>query len=232
MGETPEFEDQALTRQEYITAITHFYRGEMSRSISWRERLDATTNWAILTAAGMISFTFTNPMNSHLIILVSNIAVLAYLFIEARRYRYFEVYRARVRMLEENFLIPIITRRLRSPMARWREVLTADLDSPKFKTTVLEAMGFRLRRNYGVIFAFVLGGWLMKLYVHPDFPNDLDHLYARVAVGRIPAWAVLALGLTFYGSLLLLARRGRRIHGKDPDDEVAGLEIHPEDWKL
>lgn len=232
MEEIPDFEKDALTRPEYIAAMSHFYRGEMSRSISWRERLDATTNWAVVTAAAMMSFSFTNPENTHLIILVTNLTVLAFLLIEARRYRYFEVYRARVRMVEENFLIPLITRNLQSPMVGWRKSLSGDLDSPKFKTTVLEAMGFRLRRNYGIIFGFVLGGWLMKLYVHPEIAKDLPTVLDRVAVGSIPAWLVLALGSAFYVALLLLAVKGRHIHGHDPDDEVAGLERHPEDWKL
>lgn len=232
MVDTPDFENQPLTRQEYISAMVHFYRGEMSRSVSLRERLDATTNWGILTAAGMISLMFTNPLNPHLIILVSNLAVLSFLFIEARRYRYFEVYRARVRMLEENFLIPIVSRQLQSPMTGWQSALCSDLDAPKFKTTVIEAMGFRLRRNYGVIFMFVLGGWMTKLYVHPWVAGSVGEAYGRVALGPIPAWVILGAGGLFYLSLVVLASFGRHIHGRNPDDEVAGLESHPENWKL
>lgn len=232
MAEIPDFESTPLTRQEYITAMSHFYRGEMQRSIFWRQRLDATTNWALVTAAGMISFAFTNPTNSHLIILVTNLTVLSFLLIEARRYRYFEVFRARVRMLEENFLIPMVTRRLESPMADWREAVAADLDAPKFKTTIFDAMGFRLRRNYGVIFGFVFGGWLLKLYVQPGIAHSLGELYGRIAVGTIPSWMVLACGALFYSFLILLAVKGRHIHGPDPDDEVAGMEQDLRKWKM
>lgn len=42
----PAFEDYPLTRQESISAMVHFYRGEMYRSQIWRQRLDTTTNWA------------------------------------------------------------------------------------------------------------------------------------------------------------------------------------------
>jgi uncharacterized membrane protein len=41
------FEDYPLTRSEYIAALVHFYRGELSRADHWRARLDPTTNWAI-----------------------------------------------------------------------------------------------------------------------------------------------------------------------------------------
>ena len=102
-----QFEDYPLTRQEYLSVMVHFYRGEVARSTSWRQRLDTTTNWAVLTTAAMLSFTFTaEGENTHIILLLTTLIILAYLIIEARRYRYFEVYRARVRMLEENFLIP------------------------------------------------------------------------------------------------------------------------------
>ncbi len=122
-SDSTRFEDYPLSRQEYISVMVHFYRGEVHRSTSWRQRLDATTNWSVLTTAAMLSFTFASPdLENHVILLLSNLVVLSYLTIEARRFRYFEVYRARVRMLEENFLIPVITRQLESPMGSWREI--------------------------------------------------------------------------------------------------------------
>ena len=100
LGPSPAFEDYPLTRQEYISAIVHFYRGEMYRSQIWRMRLDTTTNWAVVTTAATISFTFGDPSHPHIILLLSNLIITVFLFHEARRFRYFAVYRARVRMLE------------------------------------------------------------------------------------------------------------------------------------
>src|SRR5512138_2164519 len=178
MGDaTPRFEDGPRTRAEYITAMVHFYRAEVARSLAWRQRLDATTNWAVLTAAGMLSLSFGSPDAPHFMMLASNFIVLAFLSIEARRYRYFAVYRARVRMLEENFLIPIVTRRLESPMSAWRESLARDLDLPKYKTTFLQALGFRLRRNYVWIFAMITGGWIVKLATQPTLAESSAELW-------------------------------------------------------
>ena len=74
--ETAEsFESFPLTRPEYISAMVHFYRGEMYRSQIWRMRLDTTTNWAVLTVAGMISFAFTSPEHSPLTLLLANVLV-------------------------------------------------------------------------------------------------------------------------------------------------------------
>jgi uncharacterized membrane protein len=230
---TARFEDYPLTRQEYITVMVHFYRGEVHRSTAWRNRLDATTNWSVLTAAGMLSFSFSTPMSPHVIILLSNLIILAYLLIEARRYRYFEVYRARVRMLEENFLIPVVTRQLESPMVSWREMVAMDLDLPKFKTTFLEAVGFRLRRNYVWIFLIMLGGWFVKLLIHDDIATSATQIYTRMAVGHlIPAWLVLASVVAFYGVMFVFIHRSWHIHGGEPVDEIAGIERNLEHWKL
>jgi uncharacterized membrane protein len=226
------FEDYPLTRQEYLSVMVHFYRGEVHRSTAWRQRLDATTNWAVLTTAAMLSFTFASSEHIHVILLLSSLIILAYLWIEARRFRYFEVYRARVRMLEENFLIPIITRQLESPMTSWREMVAMDLDLPKYKTTMLEAMGFRLRRNYILIFGIVLGGWVVKLTIHPTFVTSWTEFWQRIAVGPFSPWIVAGLGLVFYGALFLLVWSGRNVHRGSPLDEIVGIESNLEHWKL
>lgn len=229
---TGTFEDYPLTRQEYMSVMVHFYRGEVHRSTAWRQRLDATTNWSVVTMAGMLSFSFASPDNPHIVLLLSNLVILSYLLIEGRRYRYFEVYRARVRMLEENFLIPVVTRQLESPMVTWREMVAMDLDLPKYKTTLLEAVGFRLRRNYVSIFLIVVGAWAVKLLVHPTVIEHGHDVWDRMAVGLIPAWAVVAGGLVFYVSLGVVIYLARHIHGGEPEDEIAGLERNLEHWKL
>ena len=228
----PRFEDYPLTRQEYLSVMVHFYRGEVHRSTAWRQRLDATTNWAVLTTAAMLSFTFASSEQTHFILLLSSLIILAYLSIEARRYRYFEVYRARVRMLEENFLIPVITRQLESPMGSWREMVAMDLDLPKYKTTLLEAMGFRLRRNYLLIFGIVLGGWAVKVSIHPTFVKSWGEFWTRMAVGPIPPVIVGTSGFLFYAGLVFLMWWARHVHGGVPEDEIAGLERNLEHWKL
>jgi len=226
------FEDYPLTRQEYLSVMVHFYRAEVSRSTAWRQRLDASTNWAVLTTAAMLSFTFASKEHEHIILLLTTLVIMAYLNIEARRFRYFEVYRARVRMLEENFLLPVITRQLESPMGTWREMVAMDLDLPKYKTTLFEAMGFRLRRNYGFIFLTVLGGWLVKLSMHPEFVTSWRELWERLAVGFIPSWGIAAISISLYTFLGLLMWRARHLRASAPRDEIAGLERNLEQWKF
>ena len=226
------FEETPLTRPEYLNVMVHFYRAEVGRSTSWRQRLDATTNWAVLTSAGMLSFTFATTNHSHVLLLLSNLIIVAYLLIEARRFRFFEVYRARVRMIEENMIQPVITRRLRSPKSQWGQQVAADLDRPKYKTTFIQAVGFRLRRNYIFIFSILLGGWVLKLAMHPRVAGSFGEIYQRVGFGGIPSIAILVGGLVFYLGLAFSLWQGRGIHGSSPSDEIVGLEARLEGWKL
>jgi uncharacterized membrane protein len=226
----PAFEDYPLTRQEYISAMVHFYRGEMYRSQIWRQRLDTTTNWAVVTTAATISFTFGDPTHSHIILLLSNLLITVFLFHEARRFRYFSLYRARVRMLEENFFLPLLTRELKSPTSEWGRRVARDLDQPKFKTSLFQAVGFRLSRNYLWIFVLIYISWLMKLFIHPVQANSLAEIYGRMATGPIPGWAVLLAAAGFFAgmiaSLVAAWRSGL------PVDEVRGLDRDLAHWKV
>lgn len=226
------FEATPLTRSEYLSVMVHFYRAEVHRSTLWRTRLDATTNWAALTTAGMLSWAFADPTHNHVMLLLSSLIVFVYLVIEARRYRRFEVYWARVRMLEENFISPVVSRRLTSPMNTWRDDVCSDLNEPTYKSTMVQAMGFRLRRNFAFIFAVILGAWIAKLGLHEDPATSLSELWSRMAVGVIPPWAIAGGGLVFYAALVVIFWLGRHIHGTGPVDEVAGVEENPERWKF
>ena len=225
----PSFEDYPLTRNEYITALVHFYRGEIGRADAWRARLDPTTNWAVVTAGGMLSFAFSDPYHSHATLLLGNLLIVIFLCFEARRYRYFDVWRSRVRMIEENFFIPIIRRNLVSPRSNWREFVAEDLDEPKFKITFLQAIGIRMRYNYVWIFLVLLVAWLAKLNLHPSPGPDLDLLFQRMSIGPIGGWVMVALVLAFYGTAAWLAIWAGGQRGAS--DEVHGLEREIAHWK-
>ena len=93
---------------EFINALSHYYRGELSRMMSWRDRLDRTTNWAIGAAAAMLSVSLSTPTAHHGVLLFAMLLVSLLLVIEARRYRFFHVYRSRVRLLERNYYSPLL----------------------------------------------------------------------------------------------------------------------------
>ena len=224
------FESFPLTRPEYISAMVHFYRGEMHRSQVWRTRLDTTTNWAVVTTAGLISVAFSSPDNNAFTLMLGNLLITNFLLIEARRYRYFCVYRARVRMIEENFYLPLIRRKLLSPRGDWRESIAQDLDSPKFKTTRWEAILFRLRRNYVWLYWTILATWVGKLFIHPTPASGIAEAYSRVGLGIIPPWAVLGIVGLFYAATIipLFSATAHRA----ALDEVHGFERDRKHWTV
>src|SRR3954471_20705647 len=88
------------TSTETINALAQFHRAEMGRMTGWRDRIDRTTNWAITVVAGMLSLSLSTPNAHHGVLIFAMVLVLLLLIIEARRYRFFDVYRARIRKLE------------------------------------------------------------------------------------------------------------------------------------
>src|SRR5882724_12738054 len=89
-------------------ALAHLYRGEVYRSTIWRTRLDNTTNWAVVTLGIALSVTFSSQQASPLPLLLAGILCIVFLMFEARRYRYFNVWRARARWMEKNFYAPML----------------------------------------------------------------------------------------------------------------------------
>ena len=88
------------TSAEFITVLAHYQRAEIARMAGWRDRIDRTTNWAITVVAAMLSVSLSTPMAHHGVLLFAMVLVLLLLVIEARRYRFFDVYRNRVRRME------------------------------------------------------------------------------------------------------------------------------------
>ncbi len=76
---------------EFNTAMVHYYRAEIQRSNVWRTRLDATTNWAVIAAGAALSFALSSPENHYGVIILDTLLVTLFLWIEARRYRYYEL---------------------------------------------------------------------------------------------------------------------------------------------
>ena len=103
---------QARARPSFDTAelgaLAHLYRGEVYRSTIWRTRLDQTTNWAVVTTGLAMSLTFSGPYASPLPLILVGLLVIVFLLLESRRYRYFNVWRARCRLMETDVYGPML----------------------------------------------------------------------------------------------------------------------------
>lgn len=200
-----DLESDPLTRPEYISAIVHLYRGELHRANAWRMRLDNTTNWAILTTAALLTFSFGEGQHSHWTLLAGMALVSAFLTFEARRFRLADVWRARVRMIEENFYGPLLRRQLDSPEALWGNLVADDLFRPKYKITHFQAIRLRLLRNYWPIYGVLFLAWCVHVTLMPVPAESWGMVRAQLSTGLIPWWAPLAfLGLLMVTGLAII----------------------------
>lgn len=200
-----------------IGALAHLYRGEMYRSKIWRTRLDATTNWAVVTTGIALSVTFSSANASVLPVVLVSLLVSVFLIFEARRYRFFDVWRTRVRVMETSFFGPILLGQGVRTGNQWNEILADDYQGLRFHIGLLEAVGRRLRRNYSWIFAVQVVSYWGKIAIHPTPIESLDELWSRAAVGPLDGQMVLLIGAAFYLSLIavgVLTLRGQRAAGR------------------
>src|SRR5215204_5206568 len=193
-----------MSPAEFNAAMIHFYRGEVQRSNTWRNRLDTTTNWAVITAGATLSFAFSSPINPHFVIPINSVLVAFFLFMEARRYRYYELWSSRVRVLETGYFARILAPQT-SVNKEWAEHLAADLMTPHFTISEWEAVGRRLRRNYLWIFALLALSWNLKVYLAPLPARDFEAFIERAAVGLVPGWMVFGVGVIFNTAIAIFA---------------------------
>lgn len=201
-------EKPEISSDEIETILIHLYRGEVQRVNTWRGRLDKTPYWTLVMVAGMISWAFSAPNRSPALILVTIPLASALLTLEANRYQIHEVWRSRVRMLEENFFANTLDPEASLPRTEWMKVLSEDLREPQFKVSFFTALSLRLRRIYLWIFATILIGWFMKLILHPTQASSIAGVIERARIGFIPGLGVIIFMLSFFISLVLLAVLG------------------------
>lgn len=196
----------------YVNAMVHFYRGELGRIMIWRQRLDQTTTWAITSSTTIITAALSFPEIPHIVFFFNLALVWMMLWIEARRYRFYDAFRGRVRMLESHFLVPMVSQSPRLLDGEWRRLVCEDLVLPSFKITVLEALGRRLKRNYMFIFAIILLAWTTKVFIHVKTPirTPVD-FYHALAVYGLPSWltCIVYLGtiVTVVGLVVWVSRK-------------------------
>ena len=213
---------------EFVNALSHYYRGEMARMMSWRDRLDRTTNWAITGVGAMLSVSLSSPQSHHGVLLFAMVLIFLMLYIESRRYRFFHVYRSRVRLMERNYYVRIFSARDMIDMTHWMNQLGEDLRLPRFTITTTQAMARRLRRNYIWLFLILLLAWLLKTTTSvlqaagaAEIVHSTGELFRNAAIGYVPGLVVVILIVSFYGWMFYVMIKHREASG-----ELAYGEVH------
>jgi len=193
-----------LRTSEFVTAMVHFFRAEVQRANVWRQRLDTTTNWAVVSTGATLSVAFSQPDIHHSIIILNTLLVIWFLFIETRRYRYYELWSYRVRLMETDFYAAMLVPPFH-PSPEWAESLAENLLSPHFPISIWEAFGRRLRRNYIWLFLILYAAWVAKIWLFPVPAANLQEFIQRSSVGPISGQVMILLGFGLYGFLLIVA---------------------------
>jgi uncharacterized membrane protein len=193
-----------LKASEFVTAMVHLFRAEVQRANVWRQRLDTTTNWAVVATGATLSISFSQPNVHHGVIILNTLLVTWFLFIEARRYRYYELWSYRIRLMETDFYAAMLVPPFH-PSPEWAESLAENLLSPSFPISMWEAFGRRLRRNYLWIYLMLGVSWFGKSYLFPEPASSMAEFILRGAVGPIPGAVMVILGIIYHVFLLLVA---------------------------
>ncbi|HEU0222714.1 MAG TPA: DUF2270 domain-containing protein [Paracoccaceae bacterium] len=180
-----------------IGALAHLYRGEIYRSTIWRTRLDTTTNWSVVTLGVALSITFSSREASPLPLVLVGVLIMLFLALEARRYRYFNVWRARARWLETHFYAPMLHDGDLHLEENWQEVLARDYWRPRYHISLMRAMGRRIRRNYLWILGIQTLAFIGKITVHPVQVESIEMFLERAGVGPVPGEIMLVLGILY-----------------------------------
>lgn len=202
------------------SAMAHLYRGEIHRMKFWRERLDRTTNWAVIVLAAVLTWAFSTEGNPHYLLLIGNVVLATFLTIEARRYRAYDIWRSRVRTLQKEVWAVGLDSREPTDSA-WRTRLADDYREPTVKITTEEAIAHRLRRIYLPLLAILNAAWVVRVtaFGTASWPGS-------AAIGMVPGKAVtVVVGITLLGAFVL-AFRPRTWHAHS---ELRTEELRRED---
>ncbi len=220
IGDIQDRPSAIKTENSYSTnsanALIHLYRAEVGKLTAYRSRLDTTTNWAVVTTAGLASFAFSNDDSNHMVLIFSMVVNYYFLYLEARRFRNYEIVHHRVRIMERFFYPAMLGENVDGS---WHQILLGELEKPHSPLTRAESMGWRLRRNYIWIYLGVLLAWVVKFDSArvPNLPYTIQEHLQLAAVGRFPGWLVITLVTLFYISIIRTSIRATRNYPLEND---------------
>jgi len=158
------------------------------------------------------------------VILLNALLVTVFLLIEARRYRYYELWSHRVRLMETDFFASMLVPPFH-PANDWAETLAESLLHPKFPISTMEAIGRRLRRNYLWIYFIIFSVWVLKIWLLPSTASSMNAVLTRASIGPINGSIIIILTALAIVFIILLSMF------TIPLQDASG-EILPKYWPL
>src|SRR5699024_11754319 len=118
----------------------------------------------VMIMAASLTWAFKGN-NPHYIVLIGLVMLTVFLVIEARRYRGYDLWRSRVRLMQENVFANALDPSEDISDPHWRRELSEDYRQPKIKISFEEALAHRLRRVYLPLMAVLLAAWFVRIKI-------------------------------------------------------------------
>lgn len=215
---------EEMDEEKLVDALLQLYRGEIQRVNTWRRRLDRTPHWSIVLTAGMVTWAFSGPERSSALILVAVPLIGALMILESHRYQRHEVWRSRLRLLEENLFADLLDPEVSLPRKKWRKLLASDLRVPEHKSTLMHSISIRMRRIYLWIFITLFASWGLKISLHPRQAKSFQIIMNRARIGIISGWITFG---TLIGIVILcggFVAWGMQIEKEEREGEIPDEE--------
>lgn len=202
----PIIEHELDSTDHIQTFVIHLFRSESGREIALRERLDVTTNGAVVVTSGLISFSFTSPDVSHVILLANVLIVFVFLLIEARRYQVHASMRQRVRSMEKTYIAPLFNNITSPPTVidykpHIDPTLINSLLDHKPPINRFEAVAWRLRSIYIYLLGVTYIFWLNIILSNRTDQPLMDYINQQATVINIDG--IIVFGV--FTAVMLLA---------------------------
>lgn len=182
------------------TILIHFYRAMVGRADTWRNRMDATTNWAIVVTAAVISFALGSKVVPHWALSISSLMTLSFLLLEARRLCFYNLWQQRVLLLERGLVRPALWAfdpdaepEPKSSEEEFRAAIDAHLGRTVPTMRLRKAVARRLRRVYLYLIGVQVLAWVVKLASHPTPAASVQEVIERGQVWQLPGGVVFGL---------------------------------------
>ncbi|NHN48495.1 DUF2270 domain-containing protein [Halostella sp. JP-L12] len=154
----------------------------------------------MVVVAAILTWAFSSPDNPHYVLLVAMIAVTAFLLTEAHRFREYNIWRSRVRTLQRNLFVGILTQSGASDDG-WQAELSDSLVTPTVTMPFWKAVGHRLRRMYLGLLLLLLLAWTARITLF----EPTDHWRQTAAIPGVDGETVVIAVAIVYAAFVVLA---------------------------
>ena len=162
----------------------------------YRVRLDTTTNWAVGSTAAIVTFGLGSSKLPHSVFALAFFLDAIFLWMEAQRFRSYEIIRRRVRLLESGFYAGVLDGQSANP--DWRHQVAQSLREPMPPVSMTQAISVRLQRTHLWVMAVAYLGWVVKVALEAGLPEG-------AAIGGMPGSVVMGLLALVFAALVVVA---------------------------